>query len=335
MPERSHAARSGGNSHGQRQAPHSGQSASGLNSARCLSQSLPKGMAGMLPPFERDCFESRATGGNQKRENRPGWGGGTAQYNRNHPKKLKSNMPFFRFICIKNPARLTPGVSLRPKCVFSKKDRLAKPRRIFYLQDMKNTPHPSAVISLPTPTAISDHYADYLLFFLENRCEMSTLKQHFSLTSKQVLEFLTSRQVKEMLEALHESVRSALSVNALKARDFAIDKMKTVCLDLVRQTAIPASGTIDESKHAKAVNFLRLATSQLGRFAAATLAPPKSSPKVPSQLQYLVPEVPVATDFIERAFKNPIPPIAGSLELTTLSPAAKLNASSGLPAQMR
>ena len=244
-------------------------------------------------------------------------------------------MPFFRFICIKNAVRLTPGVSLRPKCVFSKKDRLAKPLQIFYLQDMKNTPSQSAAISIPTPTAISDHYADYLLFFLENRCEMSTLKQHFSLTSKQVLEFLTSRQVKEMLEALHESVRSALSVNALKARDFAIDKMKTVCLDLVRQTAVPASGTIDEPKQAKAVNYLRLATSQLGRFAAATLAPPKSpQPKAVSQLEHLIPPAPASTDFIDRALSIPVDQIAASLQPSTSSPAAKLSASSGLPAQM-
>ena len=199
---------------------------------------------------------------------------------------------------------------------------------------MKNTPNQPAVISLPTPTAISDHYADYLFFFLENRCEMSTLKQHFSLTSRQVLEFLASRQVKEMLEALLESVRSALSVNALKARDFAIDKMKTVCTDLIRQTTIPASGTIDEPKHAKAINFLRLATSQLGRFAAATLAPPKLPPKVPSQLQQLVPEGPAITDLIERAFDGPIPPIGAPLERATLSPAARLSTNSGLSAQL-
>ncbi len=200
---------------------------------------------------------------------------------------------------------------------------------------MKNTPHQSAVISLPTPTAISDHYADYLLFFLENRCEMTALKQHFSLTSRQVLEFLTSRQVKEMLEALHESVRSALSVNALKARDFAIEKMKTVCLDLVSQTAIPASGPIDESKHAKAINFLRLATSQLGRFATATLAPHKSPrPKVVSQLEHLIPPAPAPTDFIDRALSIPVDQIAASLQPSTSSPAAKLSASSGLPAQM-
>ena len=173
--------------------------------------------------------------------------------------------------------------------MFSKKDRLAKPRLTFYLQDMKNTLNQS-IVSNSIPTTISSQHACYLLFFLENHCEIAALKKQFALTPLQVVEFLTSASVRVAIQEMHDTIRASLVVSALKARDFAMDKLKLVCTDLIRQTSIPSSGIINEPLHAKAINYLRLATSQLGRFAAATIAPSKTQrskiESVPSESQF-------------------------------------------------
>ncbi len=140
---------------------------------------------------------------------------------------------------------------------------------------MKTTPHPSAAISFPSD--LQPGQADHLLYFLDHRCELSALRDHFSLTSLQVLQFLAAPAVKQALESIKDAVHTVLTISALKARDFAIDKLRIVCHDLVRQAAITAGGVINEAAQAKTINNLRLASSQIGRFASATISPPKSA----------------------------------------------------------
>ncbi len=159
--------------------------------------------------------------------------------------------------------------------MFLKKDRLAKLGQTFYLQGMKTTPHQSAAISFPSDLQPSQ--ADHLLYFLDHRCELSALRDHFSLTSLQVLQFLAAPAVKQALDSIKDSVHSVFTISALRARDFAIDKLHIVCHDLVRQAAITAGAAINEVAQAKTINSLRLASSQIGRLASATINPPKSA----------------------------------------------------------
>ena len=152
---------------------------------------------------------------------------------------------------------------------------------------MKTTPHQSAAI--PFPSNLQPSQADHLLYFLDHRCELSALRDHFSLTSLQVLQFLAAPAVKQALDSIKDAVHSAFTIGALKARDFAIDKLHNVCHDLVRQAAISAGGVINEVAQAKTINNLRLASSQIGRFASATISPPKSTRRQTRVTEHLTP----------------------------------------------
>lgn len=132
-------------------------------------------------------------------------------------------------------------------CVFRKKIDLPSPGESSIFQDMKNTLNQSIASSISTPT-ISSQHACYLLF-LRNRCEIAALKKQFGSTPLQVVEFLTSKSV-AAIEEMHETIRASLAIHAIKARDFAMEKLKTVCTDLIRQTTITA-GRTHQRNHAR------------------------------------------------------------------------------------
>ena len=161
--------------------------------------------------------------------------------------------------------------------------------------------------SLTQPTSLSRRFNELTIYFLRNDADLGKLQDHFKLSAAEVIEFITSPHVRQVLADMASSIRSAMECIALQATQAAIAHLESVC------TALAAAP--DQVKQ------LRLASTTLGRLGTHLAPKAGSAPRgLPAEASALLKSRPITANLdadwaattTDPLLPDPLPPLRGS-----------------------